>query len=221
VLSRSIVNARNKITWSLLRPLGNAPLVRATLIMPLLGYVILLNEDAHRFLRLDAQFFGPDASSPWRLIALYWGFFFTAAGALIFAIFCPSAIKQYSTDQNFAESSLAYYRVVIHAIQLDRTVVSTLQRMSSWNRRRAGLSENTLPQKLIDNFEFVNRAGADQDASVIWLVALHWRLLDVSRAAWCFTSCLFYATGLIVLTLPAVDTLVRVAAATIKAIGVS
>ena len=83
--------------WSKLRVLGQSNMVRASVLMPVFGYLLLFNEKARQFLTIfyDANGVFRHFPSMWRVWMLYYGSFSLAIGSLLFAFLCPICIKQY------------------------------------------------------------------------------------------------------------------------------
>jgi hypothetical protein len=92
---RRIIDALDRqSTWSKLRLLGNSHIAQATLVVPLLGYFLLFNENIFEYLRLHVNFCAkPACAVSWRLQLLYFGSFFIAIGAGIYGLRCPTVVK--------------------------------------------------------------------------------------------------------------------------------
>lgn len=97
--------------WSTLRVIGNSTLVRATVIMPFVGYLILFNSHVVDALRPALELF-PDCADGrcaqsfiWsRLFFLYFGLMFLGAGAFIYQLRCDPNIKRFDTAEAFTAS---------------------------------------------------------------------------------------------------------------------
>jgi hypothetical protein len=62
----TLVSAIKDLRWSALRTVGNSAIVRASIVMPVVGYLILLNKNLVTIENDFGHFFPP---SPWRLIS--------------------------------------------------------------------------------------------------------------------------------------------------------
>jgi hypothetical protein len=70
--------------WSKLRDLGQSNLVKASVLMPVFGYLLLLNDQIHQFLTIqyDADWPFRYLPSLWRVWMLFYGSFLLAMGSL-------------------------------------------------------------------------------------------------------------------------------------------
>jgi hypothetical protein len=96
--------------WNRLRLFGNSIVVRSTMAVPVLGYLILFNAYLFDYLRLHSAFCrGAGCDVSWRLYFIYFGCCFVGLGAGIYAIFCPALIKRYPGASDFVESEKYYF----------------------------------------------------------------------------------------------------------------
>jgi hypothetical protein len=117
--------------WSTLRVIGNSMLVRATVVMPFIGYLILFNSHVVDALRPAFELFPGCAdgnctqSFMWsRLFFLYFGLMFLGVGAFIYQLRCDPNIKRFDTSELFTasvsavvtESDLFVYQEVIERV---------------------------------------------------------------------------------------------------------
>src|SRR5260221_379178 len=91
--------------WSELRTLGQSNMVRASVLMPVFGYLLLFNENVRQYLTIlyDATGLLRHFPSMWRVLILYYGFFFFSIGSIFFAIWFPVYIKQYASAFQMAD----------------------------------------------------------------------------------------------------------------------
>src|ERR1700691_6469979 len=103
---------RMRLRWSTLRSIGNSFAVRATILIPLVGYFIIFNSKLADYVGLIREVTGTDTSglsvSP-RLFETYFGLCFIAVGTAIYSAFCPSVIKKYRTSAAFAGDDGSHY----------------------------------------------------------------------------------------------------------------
>src|SRR5260221_7846873 len=92
--------------WSELRTLGQSNMVRASVLMPVFGYLLLFNENVRQYLTIlyDATGLLRHFPSMWRVWMLYYGSFSLAIGSIFFAILCPVFIKQYASAFQMADT---------------------------------------------------------------------------------------------------------------------
>lgn len=94
------------VAWSDLGAIGRSPAVRLTILVPVLGYILLLNYDFLRFTQLvSAQTWapntGPSAAPPVKLIFTYLGLCSLGAASGIFILMCPRGPKDHTSETEF------------------------------------------------------------------------------------------------------------------------
>lgn len=97
-------------SWSTLRIFGNSRLVRATISIPLIGYMIIFNEEIVRFLNLapdivqgqvlDATLVA-SADGLNRLKLIYLGMCFLGSASFLFIFCCPKEVAASGTINEF------------------------------------------------------------------------------------------------------------------------
>jgi hypothetical protein len=97
-----------KSRWNNLRAIGNSPIARASIAVPILGYLILFQKDLIDYLSIHASFCDGCTVS-WRLHFLYFGSCSFALGALIYGAYCPPLIKRYGGATEFFDSEKYYF----------------------------------------------------------------------------------------------------------------
>jgi hypothetical protein len=106
-------------SWDRLRTVGNSKLVKLTIMMPFVGYLIIFNQHVVSALHLASSYFSEHVETSLfgsvsgefldsRLRLLYFGLFLTGLGSSLFALFCPLKIKQYTDAVAFAERELNF-----------------------------------------------------------------------------------------------------------------
>ena len=92
--------------WSRLRDAGNSSLVQLTILIPLIGYMIIFNEQIAKYLELVREVSGSQpralglSVSP-RLLLIYFGLCLISFGAIVYRRYCPSEIKRYASSTAF------------------------------------------------------------------------------------------------------------------------
>jgi hypothetical protein len=96
--------------WSKLRDLGQSNLVRASVLMPVFGYLLLLNEHVHDYLMIQYDGDWPFSRLPsmWRVWMLYYGSFLLAMGSVLFAWCCPVEIKRYTSAFSLVDTERSH-----------------------------------------------------------------------------------------------------------------
>ena len=95
--------------WSTLRPVGNSLLVRLTVIIPLVGYLIIFNEKLVEYIKLVREVAGislntTDLPVHPRLLQIYFGLCLIAAASALYSFRCPPTIKRNGTSAEFVGS---------------------------------------------------------------------------------------------------------------------
>jgi hypothetical protein len=99
------------LPWSVLNTIGSSPLVRATAIVPLIGYFIVFNAHVQNFLDILIRSPG-DSAHTWifpifesqvRMILVYYGLVMVGIGSFLFQLFCPSSIRRHRHASDFTK----------------------------------------------------------------------------------------------------------------------
>lgn len=106
-------------SWESIRKIGQSKILGLTILVPILGYMILFNEQLVHYFELSKDIFtstvidaSPDGvnisnDNKSRLFYFYFGFSFLGFGSLIYQLFCPSIIKEHSSDREFIRDGLS------------------------------------------------------------------------------------------------------------------
>lgn len=94
------------VAWSELGAIGRSPAVRLTILVPVLGYMLLLNYNFLEFMQLvSAQTWAPNISSgvtpPVKLIFTYLGLCSLGLASGIFVLMCPKGPKHSASEVDF------------------------------------------------------------------------------------------------------------------------
>ena len=101
-IKKSLERGRVFVSWRLLRSIGNSRAAKLTVLIPLVGYLILLNDDIVAHLALSKNVFGDGADETLtRLLAIYVGLVFIAVASVVFAIWCPREVKRYGSAEEY------------------------------------------------------------------------------------------------------------------------
>lgn len=134
--------------WTDLRRLGNSKIVKSTVLIPLIGYLILFNEDIVAAAQMSDDLVGrsillnvlfdvvtPAMEVSYRLYFIYFGLTSIAVGSILFQLFCPHLIKLYET----------------HAVYVEQEERVTTDSMEGKIRQR--ILSNEFHHSLFDKFE--------------------------------------------------------------------
>jgi cytochrome b561 len=90
---------RHALTWTQLRTIGHLPLMKATIFVPLIGYLIIFNETIAKYLHLAWE---KDATPlPTNLLLVYFGLIFLSVGSIVYAFRCDRRIDQYGSSEAY------------------------------------------------------------------------------------------------------------------------
>ena len=82
--------------WTDVRWISNSPAARMVILIPLVGYWIILNNHVVDFTRLSHELVGHDPPGvPWRLFAIYFGLCGVAVASALYQIYCPNEVKAF------------------------------------------------------------------------------------------------------------------------------
>lgn len=88
----------SNFTWSELRAVTNSAAARATVLIPIIGYLIIFNGNIIHYLNVVKEVGGAEpeeAHVSSRLLLVYLGLTLVAIGAALYQLFCPPDVKYY------------------------------------------------------------------------------------------------------------------------------
>ncbi|RWX13010.1 hypothetical protein EHI45_16230 [Rhizobium leguminosarum] len=194
---RTIASLDHQSRWSVLRRLGNSTIAKATIAVPLVGYLLLFNGEIVKFLSLHTDFCRPASCGPsLRLLLLYLGCCLIAVGAALYGLKCPALIKKYDSAAAFFEAEKVYFcqpRNLDYLLKLIKlgTEAEPLARNSS-NFNYDGEGRNVDPNSLADPMGEL------------------YRLLNVSHPEIRLIALISYCVGILILLVPTAMTFVQV-----------
>jgi hypothetical protein len=103
--------------WEVLTRVGRSKLVSLTIFVPVLGYLIIFNENLVAFLVLSEDIFphgNPttgETLSWWfsgrtRLMFLYFGLMFVGVASILYQLLCPTLIKEHGSGSSFIRDEI-------------------------------------------------------------------------------------------------------------------
>lgn len=119
--------------WNQLKALGSSNLVRASVLMPAFGYMLLLNDQVHQYLTIKyggwLLKYLPDV---WRIWLLFYGSLFLATATILYSAFCPQEIKRYSSAFEMADTEAKHHYNINEASLVQHKVRETYLHMPRW-----------------------------------------------------------------------------------------
>ena len=98
-------------TWYNLRGLGRSPISRMTILIPVIGILILFSNAVNEFISVSAEFLKIETDKAKQIsrqnaLFLYFGLLIFSVNTLIYNVFCPSVVKEFSTEYEHYDSEL-------------------------------------------------------------------------------------------------------------------
>jgi hypothetical protein len=201
--------------WSNLRAIGNSSAVKMTIFIPLIGYMVIFNEKILSYIQLSEHIFGKEglngasANVTWRLIWIYFGLSFLAAGSVIYQFFCPNEVKRFATSIDYvaaARSNIGEFSLE----QIENRLVRELESLPEVAAVH-GFSEGR-------NAEWGEKAARERELAKGECTVLdtNFRKLNESRLAARISVFILYLVGLLFLSVPAIEVFSKVAKVAIK-----
>ncbi|ODR92894.1 hypothetical protein [Sinorhizobium alkalisoli] len=183
--------------WSVLRRLGNSTVAKATIAVPLIGYLLLFNGEIVKFLSLHTDFCQPaDCGPSLRLLLLYLGCCSIAMGAALYSLKCPALIKKYDSAAAFFEAEKTYFcqpRNLDYLLKL--------------------IESGTEAEPLAQDAAYFKYNGERRDVdpnSLADPMGELYRILNVSYPRIRLTALIAYCVGIVILLVPTLITFFQV-----------
>ena len=188
------------IHWSAVNTLSNSFAARATILIPLIGYLILFNEKMADYLNLIGVLNANDNhyGVSLRLLSLYMGLCFIAAAVMVYSLRCPREIKGYSTAPDFIAKvqgtiSGPSLRIIEVMVSSDPSMEDEFEGLRMVRVNTSGITIDT-----------------DKEAYITGLLFLYFQLLDESRQYSRFLCLMLYALGFVFVSIPSLKIFVKV-----------
>jgi hypothetical protein len=203
----------SKSRWSKLRELGQSSLVRSSVLMPVFGYLLLLNEQVHAFLVLhqyDAGWPFNRLPSLWRLWLLFYGSFSLAIGSILFSLRCPTEIKRYAAPFDLAETTRNYFsHTGLARDEIAKNLELLYDGMSQWESSLFKMPRLKHDQR---NLGAGGTSAAELNTGDPWGFGQIqiWSVNDIKRPVWRIIIFVLLWTGLFLVGFPAAITFLQV-----------
>ena len=213
-MRRYLAKAMNRLDrpWSKLRGLVNSNAVKMTIFIPVVGYLLLLDEKLLHLVELSHDMFGkpegrPFAVEHWRLLFVYFGLTAIAMASLIHQLCCPWQIKRFAATEDY----IAEFHPHMAGVRFREMCreLSGLTEYGELEKKYAAMREvagkiATSPSDLHDKLESERR---NHERNVM---DLHLRTLDKSRPWARRLSLALYTIGFAVLAIPTANVFAKV-----------
>jgi hypothetical protein len=201
--------------WSKLRELGQSGLVRASVLMPVFGYLLLLNETVQTYLTIHYDTGWPFNYFPsmWRVWMLYYGSFLLALGSILFAWRCPPEVKQYASAFKMVDAERAHRTAHNLTQQISNDLKALYDSMSKWEN-----SIFSMPRLKPDLPNLGAGTSPDLTTADQWgLGLIHiWTVNDIKWPKLRILVFLLFQAGLALLAVPALITFLQVTILLVK-----
>jgi hypothetical protein len=201
--------------WSKLRDLGQSNLVRASVLMPVFGYLLLLNEHVHEYLQIqfDTNTLFYHLPPLWRIWMLFYGTFLLAMGSLLYSWRCPPEIKQYVSAFLLVDSERHHLTAFNQTSQIADRLSEKYNSMSRWEDavfpfaklkpHLPNLGAGTAPELM---------TGDQWGHGLLHI----WMVSDIKHPLVRVCVYLLFRIGIVILIIPAAFTFVQVSVLLIK-----
>jgi hypothetical protein len=189
--------------WSQLKSLGSSNLVRASVLMPAFGYMLLLNDQVHQYLtvKYDGWLLNY-LPNVWRIWLLFYGSFFLAAATILYSAFCPQEVKLYSSAFEMADAEAKHHFNINEASIVQREARATYLQMPLW----------MYPYFDMNNMNHEVDVGtfSNPEAYLSKFLILRWMIQDMQRRGLRIVLYVLFSVGLSLIGIPAALTFLQV-----------
>ncbi|SDR08962.1 hypothetical protein SAMN05519103_00697 [Rhizobiales bacterium GAS113] len=195
--------------WSMLRELGQSNWVRSSVLMPVFGYLLLLNEHVHQYLTIQHDAVWPFNYLPtlWRVWMLFYGSFFLAIGSILFAWRCPAEIKQYASRFSLVDAERDHLAAHSQTQQIADKLKGLYESLSNWESSL--FVEPRLKPDQPNLGAGTPTAPSTTDPWGLGLIHI-WSVNDIKRPTLRIIILFLFRAGLVLLAVPAGCTFLQV-----------
>ena len=189
--------------WNQLRALGSSNLVRASVLMPAFGYMLLLNEQVHQYLTIKYDGWLLNyLPNVWRIWLLFYGSFFLAAATILYSAFCPQEVKRYMSAFEMADAEAKHQYNLSQSSLVQHEVRKIYLEMAPWMVSYFDMEGM--------NHEADVSTFANPEAYLSKFFVLQWTIRNMERRGLRIFLYLLYAIGLSLIAIPAAFTFLQV-----------
>ena len=201
-----------------MRSVGNSPATKATIFIPLVGYLILFNENLLHYVELSRELFGahnshaaPYAQVSLRLLSVYFGLSLIAVASVIYAVWCPQQVKTFDSPSAYIAgtadniSFLEIGEIELALRSQDSLAKGQLDDLKDYDDRR-GVAES---------LEEFRHRRVETEAAVL---DLHFQQLNRSHPKARTGASVAYGIGFVALGIPSLDVFGRVSLMLIRSL---
>jgi hypothetical protein len=194
-----------QVHWTTLRPVGNSVIVKLTILIPAVGYLIIFNDKLVGYVDLIREISNLDERSglsvPPRLFQLYFGLCFVAVASAIYSLVCPSIIKRYPSAIDLGAATTETVGDYGYTI-VEREVLSS-EYSEEYRANKRHFQQMVSQDFTVEQAKFeVNNA----------LINIYFALKNLEKPVWRWLCAGCFAFGFFVLFISSIKIFFRVAA---------
>ncbi len=182
-------------SWADLRNIGNSSAVRAAIVVPVIGYFLVLNATVAEYLKMHGIEAVRQPASLWdqlwsiKLYLIYFGLMFLGLGSAIYQLKCPHYVKKYGDWTDYVAGT---------APHLDMPGVEALAAVVG------------------EDYEDDRLTTERQSDLALKYLRIHYALLSSESEPWRIVAAMFFGAGFLLLAVPSIMTACRVAGVLMK-----
>jgi uncharacterized coiled-coil protein SlyX len=191
--------------WHQLRALGSSNLVRASVLMPAFGYILLLNDNVHQYLTVKFDGWLLDRlhlPGIWRIWLLFYGSFSLAAATILYSSMCPDEIKRYASAFEMADGETEHQLNLNQFEQVQNNLKRLYEKLSRWEKSVLDPSKPA--------FHLNQRDIGNPKAALSVYLVQQWTIKNLQRRTLRIFIYALFAVGLGLLAIPAILTFLQV-----------
>jgi len=200
------------LPWSLLRSVGNSRAAKLTVLIPLIGYLILLNDDIVAHLTLSKDVFDDAADHTFTLyLAVKLIIKKKTIASAVFAIRCPGEVKRYGSPEEYIagdEPSVSDKQIAIIERKLEVGDDIARKDSSEYGAYYFGRPNPDLEELRRNGRELLRIR-----------MNLFYEMLDRSRPISRWIAAIFFLAGFICLSIPSMLVFIKVSKVLFHKIG--
>lgn len=200
-----------RLEWSALRTFGNSALVKASIAVPVVGYLILLSAQVTSLLQMDSRLQVFRGGFPWRLSLTYYGLVLLAAGSILYGLRCPALIKRYAVPLDYVDREKDY---LFSRSMFKRKYADIERLLQDWGEGPIPGTHHTL--KSVSSLRTEDEHSAKDSLNVS--LTVEWHLANCSRPRTMLCTAGLFGAGSVLLAGTSAVTFLEVTVSTFRAL---
>ncbi len=190
------------LKWHSLAQISNSKLMKLTILIPIIGYMVLFNENIVEFLNLSQEIFPNEGLKSSvnegisRLYYFYFGLTFIGIAMTLYQVFCPTQVKFSMTPRHFVELNIRTL-----TLSQIRGHLDIIKHFESGKIETGVISQL---EKVIQNLTHESNIPDKEKLSILAsdILYLQWGVLDVTYNITRGVVTWLLYIGIIILTIP-------------------